>query len=272
MENGIPTQLKTNEIPSEEKLKLILRAALTSVAKISGPLGLPVLISDEYRDLMNKRIETLTEIQLIALMENLQEQLSIIMKAHDLTKETLEDQELFQSFSADSFYEKGREIVDKSTNLRLASKTPALIVPSEREGYFRKRYFNALVSAINSRDRKVRYLFCLPTTEEMLINIAGSHPEELEKIFEDFINLLSFDNLDLRYTLSEDFVSCIIGDDEVIFLWKSPVTKRASGVTSFKGNNMSPIKDMYDILFEDATPIERDVVKKMIHRIKFYSP
>ncbi|HLD41404.1 MAG TPA: hypothetical protein VJB06_00060, partial [archaeon] len=84
--------------------------------------------------------------------------------------------------------------------------------PSEQKNGFGEKYYQALLKRIKNQKLKTEYLFSLPYLKSELNKLSKT---EAEKIMNWWKLLLTYKNLDLRFTYSA-FDSCIIGDFRVL--------------------------------------------------------
>ena len=112
----------------------------------------------------------------------------------------------------DEFYRAASIIARKSIEGKFATKSPALLLPSEHKDGIREAYYQALLKRIKNQKQKTDYLFSLPYLKSELRKMPK---KETEKILNWWQILLTYKNLDLR--LSEAaFDPCIIGDMQIL--------------------------------------------------------
>jgi hypothetical protein len=99
----------------------------------------------------------------------------------ELTPRLLKIKQVLDQFGAlestedeEHFYKKGIEIVNISKEVRLASKTPALILPQERLTPKRAEYYLTLVDQIKAEKIRFMYLFSSPATNRNLVYLWKS--------------------------------------------------------------------------------------------------
>ena len=110
------------------------------------------------------------------------------------------------------FYRQASSIAKQSREGKFASKTPALLLPTEQDRLSRQEYFEALLARIKNQKLKTRYLFSLPYLKSELNKMT---PKSAEKILNWWELLLTYKSLDIRFT-ETPFNPCIIGDNDVL--------------------------------------------------------
>ncbi len=110
------------------------------------------------------------------------------------------------------FYRLASVILKQSKKIKLAAKTPTLLLPSEQQGKWRIQYTEQLVKRIKNGKSKTQYLFSLPYLKSELNTL---NEKEKQKIFNWWKLLLTYKSLDLRFT-EKPFDSCIIGDSQML--------------------------------------------------------
>lgn len=188
-------------------------------------------------------------------------------------KRIFEERGIFKKIDdVNYFYELGINIIKKSETVRFAGKTPALILPQERATAKRAEYYETLVEYIKQQRVTAKYVFSYPTTYENLMNYSK---ESEKRYFETLsslhavLEIINHLNLELKHLPSDDFISCIIGDDEMIYLWKSPVEKRSIAVIHEMGKyNVQEFKSYFDKMFSKAETLNQDGIKRWIEQVK----
>ncbi len=166
------------------------------------------------------------------------------------------------------FYKKAIQIVNESKVFRGAAKTPALILPSERESPERKEYCDALMKKIKGGNIKVKYLFSLPRTEEEIITgTNASGVEQWEEIRREWQELIRYKNVDLRWVDHDDFISCIIGNHHTLIGWKGLEDRKISAIT-YLNNEMCFYKDSFDMIFEKASNDNEKAINRIENKLK----
>ncbi len=147
----------------------------------------------------------------------------------------------------DKFYENAVDILNNSGECDFAGKTPALILPKEREGHWREKYSKLLFSKIENGEIKARYLFSLLVAREKILEYPK---EDIEKILENWEKVLQYDNLDLRFVNHKDFESCIVGEDKAIITTEPVIDE-----------NLEERKRIFNELFESASSNHMEVIE-----------
>ena len=156
-----------------------------------------------------------------------------------------------KEITEDQFYEAATRIVSESKNGKFATQSPALILPAERKSGWRKKYFDALLSAIQKNKINVKYLFHLNSTKELILE------SNKEEILNNWGNFLKHKNLDLRFT-KENFESCIIGDKEVLF----KKGEKRFLVSSDSKEGKETIKK-FDNIFGNASTKNKEIIEEI---------
>ena len=144
----------------------------------------------------------------------------------------------------EEFYRIAGVIAKGSKKGKFAAKSPILLLPSEQKSSHRKKYYEALLKRIKNQKLKTEYLFSLPYLKSELNRLNKT---EVEKIMNWWKLLLTYKNLDLRFTDSA-FDSCIIGDFRV--LRKMAQKRYAIEVNS---KNSKEIERDFSIIFKKST-------------------
>ena len=83
------------------------------------------------------------------------------------------------------------------------------------------------------------------------------------------IKRIQLPNLKLKYLPSDDFISCIIGDNEMVYLWKSPTKDKSKCVIHQEGKYaIQEYKDHFDKMFAGAKKVSTSQIKKWIYDIE----
>lgn len=146
------------------------------------------------------------------------------------------------------FYRQASSIANQSKEGKFASKSPALLLPSEQNRLSRQEYFEALLKRIKNQKQKTRYLFSMPYLKSELSKMT---PKSAEKILNWWELLLSYKSLDIRFT-ETPFNPCIIGDSAVVVKEGSKRLLLPTDVQ--KGKDISR---EFSILFKKATKSEK---------------
>ncbi len=142
------------------------------------------------------------------------------------------------------FYRLATVILKQSKKIKLASKTPVLLLPSEQQGKWRGEYSAQLLKRIKNGKAKTQYLFSLPYLKSELSRL---NEKEKEKILNWWRVLLTYKSLDLRFT-EKPFDSCIIGDSQMLVKESG---KRFLISTNF--SRSAEIERNFSLLFNKST-------------------
>ena len=169
----------------------------------------------------------------------------------------------------DYFYDVGINIINKSKTVRFACKSPALILPKERITPSRKKYYTTLIESLEKRKIIGKYIFSYPRTVEKMMNISKNSKREMLNSLNLLIKRIQLPNLKLKYLPSDDFISCIIGDNEMVYLWKSPTKDKSKCVIHQEGKYaIQEYKDHFDKMFAGAKKVSTSQIKKWIYDIE----
>lgn len=169
----------------------------------------------------------------------------------------------------EAFYKKAVDIVNETYFFGGAAKTPALILPSERETKERKEYYDALMKKIKKDEIFVEYLFSLPRTEEAIIEYVKKKGKKgWEEIKKNWMGLVSrWATVALRYVEHEDFISCIIGDHHTLIGWKGNKDKRIIGIT-YMTDGMPFYRDVFDEIFKTGSNAHLEAIQSIEKKLK----
>lgn len=110
------------------------------------------------------------------------------------------------------FYRLASEMIKRSKKIKLAAKTPAILLPSEQQGKWRSQYTTQILKRIKNGKSKTQYLFSLPYLKSELNKLSE---KEKQEVYDRWKTLLTHKNLDLRST-DKPLDSCIIGDSQLL--------------------------------------------------------
>jgi len=138
--------------------------------------------------------------------------------------------------------------------LRCSSKTPIILIPSERENSWRRKYFEELKTRI-TQGMRVSYLFSVRPTIRQVIRDYGNNKENIENLMSEWRSWLNYDSLKIRFIDSEpDPVgSFIVVGQTVILALKTVSTMQPTRSALISGRKYSSIFKMhFDDNWSDA--------------------
>jgi len=179
---------------------------------------------------------------------------------------------IVQEGGDEAFYNKAIIIVNETYFFGGATKTPALILPSERATKERKEYYEALMKKIKEGEIFVEYLFSLPRTEEAIIEYVKKNGRGgWEDIKKNWIELVDrWATVALRYVEHDDFISCIIGDHHTLIGWKGDKDKRIIGIT-YMTNDMSFYRTLFDEIFATGSNAHLEAIQRIEDELNLYN-
>lgn len=216
-----------------------------------------------------KEIEELEKMEITDIVKKIDTDITPLLQN---IREFFEKKNIFLTRDEEYFYSLGTEIITKSKIVRFASKTPTVVLYSERLSPERAKYFQTLKTAVTTGSVKAKYLFSYNTTREVMSIDAMKNKSATIAALEDATLLTTSKNMDLRAVYSDDFISCIIGETDAVYLWKSPVTNKAIGVVHIKDEaQVIQFQNYFDDIFELAERIDTFKTKKWIQEISSFN-
>ena len=152
------------------------------------------------------------------------------------------------------FYRLASVLSRESKTGRFATKSPALLLPSEQKGKWRSQYYQNLLKRIKNGKSRTQYLFSLPYLKSDLNKLK---PEDAEKILNWWQILLTYKTLDLRFT-EESFDSCIISDKQILL---KEGTKRFL-ISADLSKGVEIVKN-FNSIFKKATKSNKDIISNL---------
>ena len=176
-------------------------------------------------------------------------------------KEVFEERIVQPLTSAKQFYNESERIHRTFSQVRIVSKTPGLILPSERDlAPFRKEYFQTIYSRLDEfGDYRLRYLFDLPNFKEVLIeHKARGESSKIGEIKAMISKAVCHANLDLRAIDTEPLMGMVIGGEATATIgFKEPAVKNlAEGILVKSSELLRVLMVQFDTLFAKAKRIE----------------
>ncbi len=110
----------------------------------------------------------------------------------------------------DAYYKATTLITEDSKELRIAAKTPSLILPPDRNRIWELKYLHTIIPRIDSGLLLVKYLISLSHTRDEIFRLVK---EDAIKSLEKWKRLLRHHNFELRYAERGDFSSIFIGNN-----------------------------------------------------------
>ncbi len=166
-----------------------------------------------------------------------------ILKTYQI-KNKITGHELIANFTiykySDEFYRIVTNMLLNSTEIRLASKTPAILISKESsKTYLRKHYLELLWKKIKT-GTKVYYL--LPT--ELIANLK-TKPTYLE-----LTNLLEeYSNLQIRHAPIHSVVKMAITEKEAVIGLAAPPNTDLAAFLKIEGTNLTSLIELYNSIF-----------------------
>lgn len=149
--------------------------------------------------------------------------------------------------SPDKFYKLLLKMLKDSNELRLASKTPALILSSESSSSsVRKKYFERLTARIKDGSLHGKYLFSTDLTLEAIIKDKDYAAINRMK------ELLKHPNFELRHAPSRSIISGAISPKHAIILFPSPHHTDLVGFIQITQDSTKELATIYDNVFSNA--------------------
>jgi len=163
--------------------------------------------------------------------------------------------------SADSFYKLMVPLLRKGKEFRFSTKSPSLVISKEEEQTpARKKYVEELKKAIE-RGAKIKYLISSDATKELIIE--GKDRTAFEKL-KKFSN---FKNIKIKCAPTKAIMSYAVTKRD-LFINPTAITHfSAVGVIHFRGEDMSMVQQLFDIIFAEA-----DEADKLIEEIEGLFP
>jgi len=164
--------------------------------------------------------------------------------------------------TAEDFYLRLITMLMTAREAKFSKKTPSLILASERYTPIRRRYYNTLVSRVNANQLKVKYMFPIKPTLELV------RKEENKDMLKEVDFAMKHKNIDIRYIDIPNVTSLIIADDMSLLGFTSPREKVVAKGIYFESEEVTQLfSSLFDRLFEEATKLDNhfvDEVKKLL--------
>ncbi len=152
------------------------------------------------------------------------------------------------------FYKQAADMAKKSKDAKFATKSPALLLPSEQKGKGREDYYKNLLSRAKNGKAKTKYLFSMPY---LVSELRKLNRKEIESVLKQWEVLLTYNGLDIRFT-EESFDSCIIGDTQVLL---KDGTKRFLITEQF--SKAPEIIKNFNSIFSKASKDHKQAIEKL---------
>ncbi len=158
---------------------------------------------------------------------------------------------------SDEFYRLLIDLLVRSDEIRLSSKTPALFLSEEAEGSsLRNEYVDVLWKNIRA-GKSVYYLFSSELAQKIIEDTKDD--VAVEKLRE----LLAYSNLHIKHAPLHSVVTLAVTKDVAVIGLASPSHTDLVGFIKIEGHNLSAISDLYDSVFANALPL-----REFIQRLK----
>lgn len=149
--------------------------------------------------------------------------------------------------SPNKFYKLLLQMLKDSNELRLSSKTPALILSSESSSSpMRKNYFKRLLGRIKDGSLHGKYLFSTELTLKTIIQ------EKDYAAIERLRELINYDNFEVRHAPSHAIISGVISPKHAIILFPSPHHTDIVGFLQIAQDSTKELSSIYDNVFSNA--------------------
>lgn len=160
--------------------------------------------------------------------------------------------------TADEFYLRMITMLLDTREAKLSKKTPSLILESERYTPLRRRYYNTLISRVNSNELKIKYLFPIKATLEL------AKLDENKNILNEIEFARKHKNMDVRYTDLPSVNSLIIAGEKCLLGFTSPKEKVVAKGIYFESEDISKLfHNMFDRIFEESSPLDEKFIKEI---------
>ena len=160
--------------------------------------------------------------------------------------------------TAEDFYLRLITMILDAREAKFSKKTPSLIFPSERYTPLRRRYYNTLVSRVNSNELKIKYLFPLGPALEL------AKKEENKEALKEIEFASKHKNIDIRYTDLPSVTSLIIAGEKCLLGFTSPRDKVVAKGIYFESEDISKLfSNMFDRVFEESSHLDERFIQEI---------
>lgn len=160
----------------------------------------------------------------------------------------------------EAYYEAAYLIVTESDYVMVAAKTPTMLLPQEKESFWRRKYFEIA----NQRIKKglpTTYVFSLPETLAKLKEIKDK--VVFEKTLESWRELVSLKTFDLKYLPHSDFRSIVYGNQHLAIAIKDPVTSKSMATVVYPLSESQKLMREFEELNRNAVRINAKNLAKI---------
>lgn len=176
--------------------------------------------------------------------------------------------------TAEMFYEACEQLHKKFSHVKILSKTPGLLLPSEKNAAsFRIDYFETIFSKLKKGkyEYQLHYLF---DTEGFITTIKSYqtnqkfYNKQLQTVKKMLKRALEYENLDLRTTYTGMTIGLVIGGNETAIVgFKDPsVSNITEGMLIKASELVTMFSILYDSLFQRATKVDIDYIDALIEK------
>jgi len=149
--------------------------------------------------------------------------------------------------SPDDFYKNLIRMCKEYSFLRLASKTPALILSKEFNlSPYRKEYYTVLMQNISKNKLKVNYLFSTELTKQLIVK------ERDIKALNRLEGLIENKNIKVKHAPLYTVITMAISVNEYMIGFPSPAHTDLVGFLHVISKNTQDISKIYDNVFSNA--------------------
>jgi sugar-specific transcriptional regulator TrmB len=160
--------------------------------------------------------------------------------------------------TAEDFYLRLITMLLDAREAKFSKKTPSLLLASERYTPIRRRYYNTLISRVNSNELKVQYLFPLEPT------LALVNREDNKDVLKEVDFVMKHKNMDVRYTDLPSVTSLIIAGENCLLGFTSPKEKVVAKGIYFESSEITQLfSNLFDRVFEEASPLDNNFIQKI---------
>jgi sugar-specific transcriptional regulator TrmB len=160
--------------------------------------------------------------------------------------------------TADDFYLRLIMMLLDAREAKFSKKTPSLILESERYSPIRRRYYNTLISKVNSNELKIKYLFPLEPT------LALVKRKENKGVIKEIDFAMKHKNMDVRYTDLPSVTSLIIAGEKSLLGFTSPREKVVAKGIYFESEDITRLfSNMFDRVFDEASPLDKRFIQEI---------
>lgn len=164
--------------------------------------------------------------------------------------------------TAEDFYLRLITMLLSATEAKFSKKTPSLLLASERFTPVRRRYYSTLMSRVNANQLKIKYLFPLEPTLELV------GKDENKDVLKEVEMAMKHKGMDVRYTDIPSVTSMIIAGDSCLLGVTSPKERVVAKGLYFESAEVSRLfGSMFDRIFEEASPLNDRFINEVKSRM-----